>query len=397
MELLDNLNACTGCTACANTCALGAITMVPNELGFAYPTVDSDICVDCGRCQKVCPKEQKTLDYALGGKHILYGVSRNENTILSSSSGGAFTELVKIVGQQHSLFHCYAATFVDGEVKHIFVSNTDDLFKQKKSKYTQSNLADTFLRIKQDLSKQIYVIFVGTPCQVDGLNCYLHHKRYANLLTIDLLCTGVCSPMLFANHIKYLEQKKRHRIVGYDMRKKVCIDGKWHIMESEILYSNGEKECKEKNLFVGCFRQHVAFRDSCYQCKYTTACRTGDITLGDYWKQDPDFTKNGFRGISVIMANTELGNFWIEKLGEVMVLKETAIEDILEQQPALQGPVKRPSYTFPSNVCTIEGSVKFMKRYYRGSLNIRILSALSNMMPRSMSSYLKRIYYSIFK
>ena len=65
MELLDNLNACTGCTACANTCALGAITMVPNELGFAYPTVDSDICVDCGRCQKVCPKEQKTLDYAL--------------------------------------------------------------------------------------------------------------------------------------------------------------------------------------------------------------------------------------------------------------------------------------------------------------------------------------------
>ena len=97
------------------------------------------------------------------------------------------------------------------------------------------------------------------------------------------------------------------------------------------------------------------------------------------------------------MANTELGNFWIEKLGEVMFLKETAIEDILEQQPALQGPVKRPSYTFPSNVCTIEGSVKFMKRYYRGSLNIRILSALSNMMPRSMSSYLKRIYYSIFK
>ena len=40
MDLLNNLKACTGCTACANICAKGAITMVPNELGFLYPSVD---------------------------------------------------------------------------------------------------------------------------------------------------------------------------------------------------------------------------------------------------------------------------------------------------------------------------------------------------------------------
>ena len=239
MNLLSNLSACTGCTACSNICPKGAITMEPNKLGFCYPTVNLEKCIDCRLCQKVCPNEN-SLDYSLDDKVVLYGVSRDEDTILSSSSGGAFSELVKLIEQSlKGYFHCYAATFADGCVKHICITTTEELFKQKKSKYTQSYLSDTFQRIKQDLSNSIFVVFVGTPCQVDGLNCFLRHKHYPNLLTIDLLCTGVCSPMLFANHVKYLEQKNQTNIVGYDMRKKICVDGVWHIMESEILYYGG--------------------------------------------------------------------------------------------------------------------------------------------------------------
>lgn len=290
MDLLNNLKACTGCTACANICAKGAITMVPNELGFLYPSVDFNKCVDCGLCHKICPKEN-ILKYPNDDKYVLYGVSCNEDTILSSSSGGAFSELVYAIEQQYENFHCYAATFVNGQVKHICISSSKDLCRQKKSKYTQSYLSDTFSRIKEDLSKHLFVLFVGTPCQVDGLNSYLHHKKYSNLLTIDLLCTGACSPGLFTNHVKYLELKNKQKVIGYDMRKKVYIDGEWHIMKSEILYSNGDEELKDKDLFVGCFRQHVAFRESCYQCKYTNIYRAGDITLGDYWKQDSDFSE----------------------------------------------------------------------------------------------------------
>lgn len=396
MDLLDNLEACTGCTACANSCSIGAIEMHPNELGFAYPTVDIDKCVNCCRCMQVCPKERK-LAYSIVNKIVLYGVSRNEDTVLSSSSGGAFSELVKLIEHKQESFHCYAATFSEGLVKHICISSSVELYKQKKSKYTQSNLSDTFKKIKQDISQRIFVIFVGTPCQVDGLNCYLRHKLYPNLLTIDLLCTGVCSPRLFANHVKYLEQKNKGNVAGYDMRNKICVDGKWHIMETEILYSNGGKESKEKDLFVGCFRQHIAFRDSCYQCKYTNISRAGDITLGDYWNDDSDFTKKGFRGISVIIANTEIGKSWAGELRKIMRLKETTIEDIVGQQPALRTSVSRPKYQLPSNVHTIKGSVKFMKRYYKGPLYIRILSWLSRLMPMRLSSPLKMLYYSILK
>ena len=152
-----------------------------------------------------------------------------------------------------------------------------------------------------------------------------------------------------------------------------------------------------KNLFVGCFRQHIAFRDSCYQCKYTNISRAGDITLGDYWNDDSDFTKKGFRGISVIIANTEIGKSWAGELRKIMRLKETTIEDIVGQQPALRTSVSRPKYQLPSNVHTIKGSVKFMKRYYKGPLYIRILSWLSRLMPMRLSSPLKMLYYSILK
>lgn len=80
-----------------------------------------------------------------------------------------------------------------------------------------------------------------------------------------------------------------------------------------------------------------------------------------------------------------------------MYLKETNIENIIEQQPALRNPVDKPNYNIPSNIRTVEGSVKFMKRYYRGPLKIRILSAISHMLPDNISTILKTIYYSLKK
>ena len=38
---------CCGCTACASICVQDAITMKPDKLGFLYPEIDKDKCVDC--------------------------------------------------------------------------------------------------------------------------------------------------------------------------------------------------------------------------------------------------------------------------------------------------------------------------------------------------------------
>ena len=43
--------ACIGCTLCAKSCPVGAISL--GDAGIYV--VDADTCVDCGACEDVCP------------------------------------------------------------------------------------------------------------------------------------------------------------------------------------------------------------------------------------------------------------------------------------------------------------------------------------------------------
>lgn len=54
MRIQKHKDECCGCTACASICPRQAITMKPDALGFLYPEVDDSLCIDCGRCVKVC-------------------------------------------------------------------------------------------------------------------------------------------------------------------------------------------------------------------------------------------------------------------------------------------------------------------------------------------------------
>lgn len=58
--LYERKEDCCGCTACYAICPKQAISMQPDEEGFDYPVVDSNLCVRCYMCLKVCPiKEAK--------------------------------------------------------------------------------------------------------------------------------------------------------------------------------------------------------------------------------------------------------------------------------------------------------------------------------------------------
>ena len=54
---------CCGCTACYAACPKSAITMVPDEEGFEYPTIDSSKCIACFQCVKVCPVKNRLAGY----------------------------------------------------------------------------------------------------------------------------------------------------------------------------------------------------------------------------------------------------------------------------------------------------------------------------------------------
>lgn len=52
--LYKKKSECCGCTACYAICPKGAISMLPDEEGFLYPTIDKEKCVKCYACVKVC-------------------------------------------------------------------------------------------------------------------------------------------------------------------------------------------------------------------------------------------------------------------------------------------------------------------------------------------------------
>ena len=87
---IKNPSDCCGCTACASICAHDAISMKPDALGFLYPEVEKDKCVDCGLCEKVCP--QINADHILSFSPAFFAFrTSNDRTLENSSSGGGGT------------------------------------------------------------------------------------------------------------------------------------------------------------------------------------------------------------------------------------------------------------------------------------------------------------------
>ena len=50
MAVYVHPNLCTGCGACLDVCARGAI-----GLRDSVPIIDSELCTECGRCTEACP------------------------------------------------------------------------------------------------------------------------------------------------------------------------------------------------------------------------------------------------------------------------------------------------------------------------------------------------------
>lgn len=314
---------CVGCRNCELVCKCGAITIQANKEGFLAPVIDEEKCVHCGKCTEVCCMETDNIKTCRDQQIAYIAISKNKKLYKKSASGGIFSTIAyRFLSDNENAVVCGAA-FFDGEVRHIIITDVEEISFLQGSKYVQSNLNHVFKEIKQYLKSGKKVLFSGTPCQVSALYLYLK-QRYDKLYTIDLICHGVPSPQFLKKDVEsYATYEK---VVDIQFRKKNPL----FYSKSGYFFTINSKEVPKKKregrIFVASsrdpyfsmFMNGLTFRRSCYQCQFANLDRVGDITVGDCdsARYYPDFHPD--EATSTVLINSSKGEtLWKENAGEI--------------------------------------------------------------------------------
>ncbi len=306
MDLTKN---CTGCMACYNKCPNGAISITYNEAGYYIPVIDNTKCTNCGLCNSVCPQIKK-INKEKEEATKCYAVMCNDELRKNSASGGLFA----MIAQEYLKkgYYVCGAVFSEDfrEVKHIITNNEKDLIRIQNSKYTQSYIGDVFTKIKKLLDENKEVLFGGTPCQIAGLKSYLG-KDYKNLLTMDVICHSIPSPLVWKKFVD--ENAKGKKVLKASFRNKKYT---WHASQTvEFVLKNWPFTKKIKdNIFYRIFLEHLSINNPCCDCKYANLKRISDITMADFWGIDKvDIEMDDKKGTSLLIINTNKGQEVFEK------------------------------------------------------------------------------------
>jgi coenzyme F420-reducing hydrogenase beta subunit len=327
MEKIVEYKLCNGCTACSNSCPMGAISMKENLDGFLYPFIDQSKCTDCGICQKKCPILNQKSNFKMSKAYACY--NNNDKERLNSSSGGIFILIAKKVIENGGVV--FGVSFDDKfSVSHNYAESIEGLSDFMGSKYLQSDLKDSFLKVKDFLKSGRTVLFSGTPCQIGGLKAFLK-RDYDNLITQDIVCHGCPSPKLWKKYLSTYGNSEDISKVSFREKSKG-----WHNFSFFIKTKNNDFiDSHGDNKYMYLFLKNFCLRKSCYNCSFKNKYRDSDLTLGDFWGIENVFPEmDDDKGISLLVINSVKGEKTFEELKEQMTYRETDLDAAISYNTA---------------------------------------------------------------
>ncbi len=331
---------CCGCSACVQACPKQCITMLPDSEGFLYPQIDYNQCINCCRCESACPiiniqeENQPIATFAAKNK--------NEGIRFKSSSGGIFTLIAENTITNGGIV--FGAKFNEKwEVVHDYTETIDGISAFRGSKYVQSQIGGNYKKAKKFLEEGREVLFSGTPCQIAGLHRFLN-KKYDNLLTIDIICHGVPSPMIWQKYIHQYQQQ--NPIANISFRDKT---NGWKNYEFLLCNDNDNdnetvfREKRHQNIYMNLFLSDLCLRPSCQQCPGKSGRSHSDITIADFWGVEqlyPEFDDD--KGTNLVLVNSGKGDNLFKSLNcnKIQVNFSTAIK----YNPSYYKSVSEPKY-----------------------------------------------------
>lgn len=352
---------CCGCNACSLICPKKCITMCEDAMGSKYPKVDNALCIQCGACLKVCPFLNP--ESPCSPIQCYASVIDNDEIRIKSSSGGIFYSMA------HRVIECggivFGAVFnKKWEVEHVSVEDLEGIQRMMGSKYVQSDTQQTYAEVRRCIQSDRLVLFSGTPCQIAGLNHYLH-KEYDNLITVEVICHGVPERGVWRDYLSSMfTQQKGERTGGkkvlqpsinerdFKVNSVSFRDKKngWKNFGFTLIYTsstgNLENSCLtsakealfeafQQNKYINAFLRNLSLRPSCYDCKAKSGKSHADITIGDFWGiEGTNIMLDDDKGISAIVCRTDKGMNFLRQCKNLK-FEECTYQDIKKSNPSL--------------------------------------------------------------
>lgn len=352
MKNLPTHDYCCGCEACAQICPKQCISMIEDNEGFLYPSVDETKCIHCQSCEKVCP----VIDNRKIVPPIETFVAQNKDdeVRMSSSSGGVFSCLAEATIADKGVV--FGVSFdKNWNVVHKYAETQEDIKQFRQSKYVQSRIGTAYHDAETFLKAGRKVLFSGTPCQIAGLKGFLR-KEYENLTTVDVVCHGVPSPGVWQCYLqeeverqlamhglptdtdKHLTmcsfRDKRNSWSGFGCGFGLVVSDR-HGKPTHVDYF----ESLNYNTFLRGFIADLYLRLSCYHCPCKCNTSQSDITLADAWGMR-DFLPEWYddKGATAVLIHTSKAR---ELLGQCHLLAHKCdFNTLLPYNPAIEKSAK---------------------------------------------------------
>lgn len=173
------------------------------------------------------------------------------------------------------------------------------------------------------------VCFSGTPCQIEGLKNYLK-QDYENLISVDVVCRAVPSPLIFRKYVEYQEKKLADHIKMVRFRDK-HYGYKYSTMNVITDKNKGNyHQGVESDPWLRAFFSNICDRPSCHDCHFRKQYRVSDFTIWDCFHAGR-FSKelDNDRGATRVLVHSEKGKRIFDEIKEEFSYIQTKPEDLV--------------------------------------------------------------------